>query len=93
MPIGSKLIDDDSELEWRLFFSSRTKPRLFTQSYSISLLWNVENIFKRGFEFRDTGIVNMCLFYEDHFVLGDSEQSGRRILVSFKFTDLFLGVF
>lgn len=58
MPIGSKLIDDDSELEWRLFFSSRTKP----QSYSISLLWNVEIIFKRGFEL-ETQASLICSYF------------------------------
>lgn len=48
---------------------------------------------KRGFKFRKTGILNLFLMYEDSFVLGDSERSGRRVLVSYKFTDLFLDVF
>lgn len=73
-----------------LFSCSRTN--LIIQPYSISLLWNLK-YFKRGFEFRETGIHNMFLLYEDRFVLEDSEQSGRGISVSFKLTDLFLGVF
>lgn len=93
MPIGSKLIDDESELEWRLSFSLAEQKLVYSFNHTQFLCYGMLKYFKRGFEFRETGIHNMFLLYEDRFALEDSEQSGRGISVSFKLTDLFLGVF
>lgn len=55
------------------FFKSRIRINLCNELYVIDVLWNFKNIFKRGVVFMELRIINMFLFFEDYFVLGDLE--------------------
>lgn len=75
VPIESKLVEDNSELEWRFSFSQAEKKTCkFHESHTISMLWLLKDISSGYRQSKHRGTISVFIFHEDHVVMVNSSR-------------------